>query len=279
MHRLAPLWFALLVACGSSAKHLDPPGGGSAPGGGGDGGDPAVTAPTVIANPGEQMIYRISLHGIDVAEFTVSIGAPTALDGKAVIPVQTHAVSSPLLTLFHKVDDTLATWIDPTTGKPVAFRAKEMASAKSDAVEETDVAFAPGKFLVKVLRDGKPIDEEQVVRHEAYDVPSMLVFVRGWDDAVGAKTTVDVMRSRTAWRVDFTIGDHEGVTTTLGDLQAVRYDGEGVRILRSGEIDPASDRRRFSMWISDDADRVPVRLVAHTDYGDIRMDLVDYRAE
>ena len=59
----------------------------------------------------------------------------------------------------------------------------------------------------------------------------------------------------------------------------MRYDGEGVRILRDGSPDPASDRRRFSMWISDDADRVPVRLVAHTDYGDIRMDLVDYRAQ
>lgn len=278
MQRLAPLCFALLVsACGSTAKPLDPPGGGSGTGTGV--GDTAPAAPTVIANPGEQMIYRISLHGIDVAEFTVSIGAATTLDGKPVIPVQTHAVSSLLLTLFHKVDDTLATWIDPTTGKPVAFRAKEMASAKSDAVEETDVTFAPGKFQVKVLRDGQPIDEEQLVKHEIYDVPSMLVFVRGWDDAAGTKTTVDVMRSRTAWRVDFTIGDHEGVTTALGDLQAVRYDGEGVRILRSGEIDPDSDRRRFSMWISDDADRVPVRLVAHTDYGDIRMDLVDYRAE
>ena len=86
MQRLAPLCFALVLACGSSAKHLDPPSAGS---GGSDGGEVAPRTPTVIANPGEQMIYRISLHGIDVAEFTVTIGAATTLGGKPVIPVQT----------------------------------------------------------------------------------------------------------------------------------------------------------------------------------------------
>jgi hypothetical protein len=269
--------FALaLAACSGSPRAVTPP----TTGADSDAATPtAPVAAEVIAHAGEQMIYRISLHGLDVAEFTVQVGATAQQAGKATIPVQTHAVSSPLLTLFHKVDDTLESWIDPATGRPVAFRAKEMASAKSDAVEETDVLFAPGKFQVKVLRDGKPIDEEQVVLHDAYDVPSMLVFVRGWDVAAGTRTTVDVMRSRTAWRVDFAVGPSESLSTTLGDLQAVRYDGEGVRILRDGSPDPASDRRRFSMWISDDADRVPVRLVAHTDYGDIRMDLVDYRAQ
>jgi hypothetical protein len=32
------------------------------------------------------------------------------------------------------------------------------------------------------------------------------------------------------------------------------------------------------MWISDDADRVPLLMVAETDYGDIRMEIVDYTA-
>ena len=65
-------------------------------------------------------------------------------------------------------------------------------------------------------------------------------------------------------------------TATHGNVAVVRYDGEGVRILRNGEIDPESDRRRFSIWISDDADRVPIRLVGKTDYGDVIMDLVQY---
>jgi hypothetical protein len=81
------------------------------------------------------------------------------------------------------------------------------------------------------------------------------------------------------WRVQLTVGKREPVMTALGEFATVRFDGSGVRLLRDGTEDPESDRRKFSLWVSDDADRVPVRLVAHTDYGDIRMDLVDYRAE
>jgi Protein of unknown function (DUF3108) len=244
-----------------------------------DGNDNNDEMPEVIATPGEQMTYRISLHGLDVAEFTVAIGADTQVEGVETVVVQTHAVSSLLLTMFHPVDDTLASWIDRATGRPVAFAAHELASSKSNAVEDTEVRFAPGKFLVSVIRDGQHFDEDQVVQYDAYDVPSMLTLVRGWRAAAGAKIVVDVMRSRTAWRVQLAVGASEGLTTAIGDLQAVRYDGSGVRILRNGQDDPSSDRRKFSMWISDDSDRVPLRLTAHTDYGDIKMDLVDYRAQ
>lgn len=275
------LALALAAACGTAASTGPTPPtspGPSDPTGAGAPTD-APTPAAVVARPGEQMIYKISLLGLDVAEFTVSIGAGTLLDGVPTIPVETHAVSSPLLTLFHKVDDTLQSWIDPTTGRPIAFRAHEMASAKSDALEDTEVRFAPDRFAVNVVRDGQPIAEEQIVRGHPYDVPSMLVFLRGWDAPTGATVDLDVMRSRTVWRVQLTVGKREPVVTALGEFATVRFDGSGVRLLRNGTEDPESDRRKFSLWVSDDADRVPVRLVAHTDYGDIRMDLVDYRAE
>ena len=34
----------------------------------------------------------------------------------------------------------------------------------------------------------------------------------------------------------------------------------------------------YSIWVSDDADRVPLLLVAKTDYGDVRMEIIDYAA-
>ncbi len=55
--------------------------------------------------------------------------------------------------------------------------------------------------------------------------------------------------------------------------------GSSVRLRRDGADDPASERRGFTLWISDDVDRVPLRLRARTDYGDVEMALVDYRAE
>jgi len=35
--------------------------------------------------------------------------------------------------------------------------------------------------------------------------------------------------------------------------------------------------RHFSLWITDDADRVPVLIVAKTDFGDVKMEIVGYK--
>jgi hypothetical protein len=34
--------------------------------------------------------------------------------------------------------------------------------------------------------------------------------------------------------------------------------------------------RTFSVWLSDDADRVPLKMVGHTELGDVTMDLTEY---
>ena len=62
-----------------------------------------------------------------------------------------------------------------------------------------------------------------------------------------------------------------------GDVGALKIEGASRRVRRDGTIDPSSDTRRYTMWISDDADRVPVLMVAHTDYGDLRMELAAYQ--
>ena len=35
-----------------------------------------------------------------------------------------------------------------------------------------------------------------------------------------------------------------------------------------------SEQRDFKMWISDDDGRVPLRIDANTDYGDLKMEIV-----
>ena len=38
----------------------------------------------------------------------------------------------------------------------------------------------------------------------------------------------------------------------------------------------SDDERDFEIWFSDDAGRVPLKVVAKTDYGDVEMTIVDY---
>jgi hypothetical protein len=68
----------------------------------------------------------------------------------------------------------------------------------------------------------------------------------------------------------------ETALADLGEVQALRLDAHMYRLDRDGVKDAGADERDLSIWISDDDGRVPLRTVARTDYGDIRMDIVDY---
>lgn len=238
----------------------------------------AIEAPAeVVARPGEQMTYRISIHGMEVGEMQISIGDPTRFDGKDAVVVQVRSQSSKLLAWLHPFDDTLTSWIDRATGRPLAFQVSELASPQDGDVEASEMRFAPGRFAVQGTRRGEPFSEEQVVQGDAFDIPSMFTFFRSWEDDRGAQVLVDVMRARNAWRAKIAIGGSENLTTALGELPVVRFDGEGHRLRRDGTPDPRSSTRRFSIWVTDDADRVPARMTAATDYGDVEVDLIAYR--
>lgn len=266
-------WTLLAVVVGISACHNLP----AAPSGPVQ--DPVAIAAEkeIVARPGEEMTYRISIHGMEVGEMWVSVGDPTQLDGKDALVVQVRSQSSKLLAWLHPFDDTLTSWIDRGTGRPLAFHVSEIASRDAADVESSEMRFTTGKFTVEGSRRGEPFTQEQVVQGDAFDIPSMFTFFRSWDDDAGAQVEVDVMRARSAWRVRIAVGPTENLSTALGDLPVIRLDGEGQRLLRDGTPDAKAGKRRFSLWVTDDTDRVPARMTAATDYGDVEVDLVAYR--
>ena len=128
------------------------------------------------------------------------------------------------------------------------------------------------------MNDAAPAPEPQrVSMPETWDFNSFLVALRSWEGAPGTKVTVEVFRSRYLWHLEETIGAKEKLTTALGDLPALRFDGRVYKLDRNGVRVPDSDERRFSIWISDDDGRVPLQIVAKTDYGDMKMEITDYQ--
>jgi hypothetical protein len=79
------------------------------------------------------------------------------------------------------------------------------------------------------------------------------------------------------WHTEVTIRGKEKLVTELGDLPALRIDGKTYKLRRDGARAPDDSERQFSMWISDDDGRVPLQIKAITDYGDLKMQIVDYQ--
>ncbi len=65
--------------------------------------------------------------------------------------------------------------------------------------------------------------------------------------------------------------------SAAGNRRAVVYEGVSFRA-RRGDLKPETSKpsRKFRVWLSDDADRVPLKVVANTELGEVVMSLTEY---
>jgi hypothetical protein len=255
-------------------------------------GDPTPSHPTApdenklpdgapLLTPGERMLYRVVLRGLELASYEVGVGDFADISGKKTIIVQAHAKTVGLGALV-KVDDYFSSWIDVANGRSVRWYADEYdVDAKGKEKTDADLAGRSGDQVPITfhLNDDKPKPEPQkVTQPEVWDYNAFLVALRSWEGPPGSHVSVEVFRSRFLWRIQMRIAAKEKLVTELGEFSTLRFTAHAYKVMRNGERDKESDERDFSIWISDDDGRVPLQIVAKTDYGDIKMEIVDYNA-
>ena len=100
--------------------------------------------------------------------------------------------------------------------------------------------------------------------------------IRGWRPAPGTTRSVFIVGGRRLWRVDVRFVGTETIGTELGNRRAIHIDGAAFRARPNMGLESSKPTRTFSVWLSDDADRVPLKMVGHTELGDVTMDLTEY---
>jgi hypothetical protein len=226
------------------------------------------------------MSYRLALGEMEIATYDFAVGDLTDVAGRRAIVVQSHAKASGLAQVIANVDDTFTSWIDVSTGRPLRWYVDEYATKGTDKERTEARMFERNGNLVPIefhLNDDPPKPEPQTVSlPDVWDYNAFVVALRGWEAPPKSSITAEVLRSRYLWNVKMTVRGHERVVTPQGEIPALRFDGHTYKLRRDGTKWADSDERDFSVWISDDADRVPLQTVARTDYGDVKMTLVDY---
>lgn len=230
------------------------------------------------------MTYKLALRGVDLASFSFAVGDVQELAGARVIVVEAHARSIGIADWLARVDDRFTSWIDVETGRSRRFQTAEYeTNSKTDIEHVTaDTARREGDQVpvTFALNDGPAtLEPQRVSKPEVWDYNTFLVALRAWEQPPGSKVNVEVFRSRYLWNVEMTVRGREQIKTELpdlGEVTALRFDAHMYRLDRDGKKDTSCEERDLSIWISDDDGRVPLRTVARTDYGEIRMDIVDY---
>jgi hypothetical protein len=226
--------------------------------------------------PGESMAFDVHLSGMLAGEAQLAVGEIGQLDGHRAIVVKSRAATAGAARLVKNIVDEATTTIDADTGRPLLLDTSVVTNDKTTTAQATFTGSVANVTYTKT-DDPKPhtyrVDFGRVTVHDSH---SAMAQMRGWRAAAGATKQVYVVGGRRLWRVDMTFVGAETIGSALGNRKTVHLRGAAFRAKPNLQVEAGNATRTFDVWISDDADRVPIKMTAHTELGDVAMDLTEY---
>ncbi|HTE53148.1 MAG TPA: DUF3108 domain-containing protein [Kofleriaceae bacterium] len=235
--------------------------------------------------PGEEMRFELSLRGILGGEAAVAVGQPGKVDGKRVVIVSSRVESAGVVAMFRQVRDEVTTFIHLDTGLPLSHSAHVIFGDKESTIETKFAGGENGAFDVEVRSKDKTGEEVRRTVHQAmpedqaaFDPHAVIGALRGWKPEDGQHAYFFVLVGRHLWQNTVRLTGHERVRTRLGQFDALRIDGVAQRLTRELREDRRKPQRTYTMWISDDEARLPLLVMGKTEFGEVKAELVEYRA-
>lgn len=225
--------------------------------------------------PGESMAFEIRLGDMVAGEVHLAVGEPGTFEGHRALVVTSSAETSGAMRLMRKMVDQATTTIDMASGRPVAV---EMRVVTGDKTTVAHATFTDSSANVVYHRDSDPPRTYHVDfgNQAVHDTLSAMGLMRSWRTVPDGTRTVYVVSGRKLWRVDVRKVGTETIGSPLGNRSATHFAGAAYRTRPNLQPETAKPARSFEVWLSDDADRVPLKLTADTEFGNVTIALTDY---
>jgi hypothetical protein len=267
------LWLVALgvAGCGGAAERAAPP--------------PVAPEPAIAErgaalglHAGETMQFEVTLGGIVAGEAALAVGDIDDSSAGRTIAVRSRLATVGAAAMIKTVVDDATTTLDAETGRPLEMTTEvEYGSTQYSAT----ATWSDGGSIVDVVWARKDTSGAGKVHFDfkgglAHDAHSAMAEIREWRAPEGSRRTVWVVGGRRLWRADLVVGPSETLGTAMGNRPTIRLDGTAYRARGNLSLDASKKPRTFTVWVSDDADRVPLRVRAGTELGDVVIDLVEY---
>ena len=196
----------------------------------------ATSHATLLAIPDETMVFTVALRGVTLARVQTAVGHAGEVAGHRAVIVRSRGHTEGILSMIGDLTWELTTTLDLDDAKAVA------------AVEESWATF-----------NGRREHERSTHGADREDLHTAITLLRAWRPSTAERREVAVEIGGGRFALEVWLGARERLR-----VPALRFDGL------------ASDEFPFSIWISDDADRVPLRARVQTKFGEIAVELVAY---
>lgn len=221
---------------------------------------PVLSEDTFVAyGPGERLVYKVSYLGVPAGRAVMEVLQKKNMRGRAVYPVRSTVESNKFVSAFYPVKDRVETFIDVEDGYSHGIKVNQRQGRKRrDKVIDFD----------QVRHRATQFKNDQI---ETFQIPpkvqdSLSALYHFRNQAVlevGKSTFIDVHESKKNWELEIKVLDKEEIKTSLGTFKTfkvkafVRYEGLFM------------DKGDVTLWLTDDARRIPVLIKTKIKIGSI----------
>jgi hypothetical protein len=182
-----------------------------------------------------------------------------------------------LVRALWKLDVNHRAVADAHTLLPISVHQVEELRRK---ILRTDLAFEPGRVeRIRTDSSSKKPATMKTFRFPAglFDMHSALLTVRSQALKDGDRYQLVVYPATNAYLTTLTVLDHSTVTTPAGVFPAIKLDVHLKKVGKHGELEPHKKFRRARVWVSDDSDRLLLRIEASVFIGTVFAELQSIR--
>jgi hypothetical protein len=220
---------------------------------------------------GEYFKFRVH-YGIVTAGYATLEVKEATLSNQKVFHIVGKGFTTGLSKFFFKVEDLYESYIDKETGSPYRY-VRKIDEGGYTKNQEGFFNSSGNKILVKDYKH--KIEKTLDIPKNTQDILSSFYYFRNYPNIdkmkSGEYVTIDMFFDNeiTKFRLKF-IG-REDITTKFGVVSTMIF----RPLVQSGRI--FKEEESLTMWISDDDNRLPLRIKASLMVGSIKADLEDYK--
>ncbi|MBU2526562.1 MAG: DUF3108 domain-containing protein [Bacteroidetes bacterium] len=217
---------------------------------------------------GEWFRFRIH-YGIFNASYATLAVSDSVYEGKSVYYVSGRGKSTGLLGLFFKVDDHFESYFDKKTGKPYKYVIK---TEEGPTTKDKEVYFDYDNSIVTVKNNKKQNSDALPIKgNHVQDMLSVFYFLRNSIDhrkiVNNQEFELDMIYDDELFKFKLKFVKREILRTKFGKIKTLVF----KPYVASGRV--FKEEESMTVWVSDDDNKIPLRIKADLAVGSIKADL------
>jgi hypothetical protein len=220
---------------------------------------------------GEWLKFRISYSNfLNAGNATMTV-KETTNNGNEVFHVVGKGKTTGVISWFFKVRDNYQSYFYKETMQPYRFIRK---INEGGYTKNKEILFDQTSKKATVKDYKHKTEKQYVTNNNVQDMLSTLYFLRNQDIKKmkdGDETTLTMFFDETNYKFKLRLLGRETIRTKFGKIAAVKF----RPIVQEGRI--FKENESLTVWVSDDENKIPLRIKASLAVGSLRVDLDAYK--